>query len=45
MSLMICRGYIRAYKGALQFFSMVDSSMVKLTSKSNFALLFISGQI
>ena len=39
VSLGICRGHIRASKGAFQNFSAVDSSMVKLTSKSNFSLL------
>ena len=35
---MICRGHIRASKGAFQFF-VVKSSMRKLTFKSNFAFL------
>ena len=39
MSLLICRGYIRASKCAFHFFLAVKSSMGKLTLKSNFALL------
>ena len=37
--LMICRGHIGTSKATLKNFSTVDGSMIKLTSKSNFALL------
>ena len=42
--LMIYRGHIGTSKGALQFFSMVDGSMIKLMSKSklHFCLHFDS---
>ena len=39
MSLMICRGHIRASKGTLKFF-VINGAMEKLMFKSNFSLLF-----
>ena len=36
---MICRGHIRAIQGCITNFSIIDSSMVKLTSKSTFSNL------